>query len=101
MLDFVNNYFYCNDMKRLLIGLGCLMTIVGGMSNAACIKTDSPWERGEVYAPAGRETLELEVVPAWVLPRADVLSINYLPDGKAEVVYVTHKHRVMKESIHF
>ena len=70
------------------------------LSNAAWGKTDSPWVRGNVYAATPDRGLELVVLPAWILPRADVLTISTIGLlGNAEIKYVADRHRIVKEKI--
>lgn len=86
-------------MKRLLTWLCCLTT-VWCLWNAAWGKTDSPWVRGDVYAVSPDGDLELVLLPAWILPRTDVLTISTIGLlGNAEIKYVAERHRIVKEKI--
>lgn len=85
-------------MKRVLTWLGCMLAVLC-VPNIAWGKTEFPWVRGNVYAAAPDKSLALVVLPAWILSRAHVLSIDYLSDGKAEIRYVAERHRIAKEKI--
>lgn len=87
------------SMKRVWFWLGCVMTVIC-TAQSAYGEMSFPWMRGDVYATMADGSLELAVLPAWVLSRANALSIiTPYPSGNSELKYVTKQNRVVKEDV--
>lgn len=85
-------------MKRVRTWVYCLLTAMSALPVLG-VGTVLPWEQVEVYGTHVKGGLQLTRWRAWVLPRADILSITTYQNGQAELLCVNKQFEREKQVV--